>query len=95
MTGDGLLPTIALGLGMALAGCAFGLFYFTALRRTIFVLAERRGWVVPITLTLGRVAAAIVFLMLAARLGAISLLAAFLGFLLARVVAIRREGRSS
>ena len=93
MTGD-VLPTVELGLGMAFAGCAFGLFYFTALRRTILVLAERRGWAVPLTLTLGRVAAAIVFLIFAARLGAVSLLAAFLGFLLARVVAIRREGRS-
>ena len=95
MTGEGVLPTVALGLSMVLAGCVFGIFYFTALRRTILVLAERRGWVVPITLTLGRVVAAIVFLMFAAKLGAVSLMGAFLGFLLARVVALRRQGRSS
>jgi hypothetical protein len=84
-----LLPVIAQGMTMALAGFVFGLIYFAALERTVILFASGRGWLGPLGLTLGRAAAAVIFLGLAAKLGALSLLAAFVGFLLARVAALR------
>lgn len=78
---------------MAIGGFAFGLLYFAALKRTVLTLASHRGVLAPLSLTLGRVAAAVGFLALAARLGAAPLLAAFVGFLVARAVALRRERR--
>jgi hypothetical protein len=80
---------------MALAGFAFGLLYFAAMRRTALFLAMRRGWLVPAGLTVGRMLAAAGFLVLAAKLGAAPLLAAFIGILLARAVALRIAGRVS
>jgi hypothetical protein len=80
---------------LALAGFVFGLAYFAALRRTAILFAARRGWLVPLALTLGRIGAAVVFLAFAAKMGAASLLAAFAGFLLARAVALRALGRAS
>jgi hypothetical protein len=82
-------------LATASAGAAFGLVYFAALDRTVVLLAAGRGWLGPAALTFGRIAAATLFLALIARLGAAPLLAAFLGFLAARAVALcaarRRE----
>ena len=75
-------------------GFAFGLVYFAALRRTVMLFATGRGWFVPVALTLGRIAAAIIVLGLAAKLGAAALLAMFIGFLVARAVALR-AGRSA
>lgn len=79
-----LAPTAA----MAAAGLAFGLAYFAALRRTVLLLGSG-GRLGPAALSLGRIAAAVIFLGLAARFGAVPLLAAFLGFLLARALALR------
>ncbi len=88
MTHEALLSTPSLAIAMALTGFAFGLVYFAALRRTAtLIVAGSR--VFALALTLGRIGAAILFLGLAAKLGAASLLAAFLGFLLARMVALR------
>ncbi len=53
-----------------------------------------RGWVGPLALTLARIAAAVIFLGLAAKLGAAALIAAFLGFLLARTVMLRVARRA-
>ena len=53
-----------------------------------------RGWFVPLALTLGRIGAAVIVLGLAAKLGAASLLATFLGFFLARIVALRAARRA-
>ena len=78
-----------------LAGFVFGLCYFAAVERTATHLAARKGLLVPISLTLGRIAAATLFLALAAQFGEASLLSAFSGFLLARVVALRKAGRAS
>ena len=58
------------------------------------LFAAGRGWFVPVALTLGRIAAAIIVLGLAAKLGAAALLAMFIGFLVARAVALR-AGRSA
>jgi N-ATPase, AtpR subunit len=78
-----------------LAGFVFGLVYFAAVEQTALLLAARRGLIGPISLTVGRVAAATLFLALAAQFGDASLLGAFLGFLLARAVALRKAGRAS
>ena len=95
MTGAALSSTPGLAIAMALAGFAFGLLYFAAMQRTALFLATRRGWFAPVALTVGRIAAAAGFLVLAAKLGAAPLLAAFIGILLARAVALRIAGRVS
>lgn len=79
---------------MAVAGFTFGLAYFAAVRRTIALFVAGRGWLRPAALTLGRIAAAVIFLAIAAKLGASSLLSAFIGFLLARAMAIRAARRA-
>jgi hypothetical protein len=81
---------------MGPAGTAFGLVYFAALRRTVDLYrANNGGALAPVGLTLGRIAGAVIFLALAARLGAEPLIGAFLGFLVARAIAVgpvRRGG---
>lgn len=79
---------------MTSAGFAFGLLYFAALRHTVALLSARKGWAGPVAFTAGRIAAALAALTLCARLGAAALLAAFLGFLLARTVTLRRARRA-
>ena len=85
----------ALVAAMAVAGFLFGRGYFAMLRQTVRLFVSRRSLLGPAVLTLGRIAAAAIFLMLAARLGAAPLLAAAVGFLLSRSYALRaapREG---
>jgi N-ATPase, AtpR subunit len=77
-----------------LAGFVFGLFYFAAVERTAVLIASKKSALAPISLTLGRVVAATAFLALATQFGDASLLSAFLGFLLARTVALRKAGRA-
>lgn len=90
MTSGSLASTLLLASAMALAGLAFGLLYFRALRRTVDRLAGHRGWAGAVGLTLARLAGAVILLTLAARLGAMPLLGAFLGFLMARMIALRQ-----
>jgi N-ATPase, AtpR subunit len=94
MNDGSLAPTILLASAMALAGLTLGLVYFRALRRTVDLLTGNRGWAMPIGLTLARVAGAVVLLTLMARLGAMPLLGGFLGFLMARMIALRQERRA-
>jgi F1-F0 ATPase (N-ATPase) AtpR subunit len=83
----------ALATAWALGGFLFGLGYFIALRWTVDVLVGGQRRLLPVALTLGRLAAAILFLGLAARFGALPLLIAFVGFLLARALALRAARR--
>ena len=92
MTDDA--STAALAAGMIISGFAFGLLYFATLKRAAALFASGSSWMGPLGLTLGRIAAAVIFLSLAARLGAAALLAASLGFLLARTLAVRAERRA-
>ncbi len=92
MTGLALPMPVFLA-AIALAGFVFGLLYFSAVQRTANLIAAGRGWLAPIALTLGRIGAAVLLLALAARLGAAHLLAAFAGFLFARVAALRAARR--
>ena len=72
-----------------LAGFAFGLAYFIMLRRTVDLFATGRSRLMPAVLTVGRLGAAILFLAIAAKSGALPLLGGFMGFLLARAAALR------
>jgi hypothetical protein len=88
MTHETFASNAALGLTMTFAGFALGLAYFAVLRRTVSGFAAGNGRVFLSLLTLARYAAAAIFLIFAARHGALSLLLAFLGFLAARTVAL-------
>lgn len=87
MTGSVALA--ALAAAWAAGGLLLGAAYFTALRWTVDLFAAGPGRLMPAMLTLGRLAAAALFLVVAARSGALPLLSAFLGFLVARTVALR------
>ena len=79
----------------AFAGVVVGLVHFAALWRSIELYSAGRGQLAAAALTLGRVAGTIVFFGLAARLGALPLLASFFGFLLARTLALRAARRTA
>lgn len=89
MTGSALATQLGLAVAMAAAGFAGGTLYFLGLCRTVALLAtgHRRLW--PLAFTLARLAGAALGLFLAARCGPLALVAAFGGFLLARLVATR------
>lgn len=89
MSGTAVAPMLGSIAVAAAAGLGFGLAYFAALRRTADSYAAGLSWKVPAGLTLGRIAAAVGFFSVAGRFGAMPLLAAFLGFLIARSVAAR------
>ena len=82
-------------LAGAFAGLVVGLVHFAALWWSIERYSAGRGQLAAAALTLGRNAGTIVFLGLAARLGALPLLASFLGFLLARTLALRAARRTT
>ena len=88
-----ITPALILGIAVvasfAFAGLAFGLAYFAVLRRTVDLHAAGHDRFAPTILTLGRLAAAALLLAGAASIGALPLLASFIGFLLARAVALR------
>lgn len=81
-------------LALAPAGLAFGLAYFALAYRTVVLLVAGRGRLAAMFLTAARLGAAVMFLGSAARAGAASLIAAFLGLLLARAVALRIARRA-
>ena len=79
----------------ACAGLVVGLVHFAALWRSTELYSAGRGQLAAGALTLGRIAGTIVFLGLAARFGALPLLSSFLGFLLARMLALRVARRTA
>jgi hypothetical protein len=79
--------------GLALAGFLAGLAYFALLRRTAELFLAGGGWVRPAALTAVRLSGLVVLLVIAARAGAAALLAFFLGFLIARGLALRVSGK--
>ena len=95
MTGAPFSATPLLYAALGLAGFAFGLVYFAAVKRTATLFAAGSGWLAPAALTIARIASAATLLALAAKPGAASLLAAFAGFMLARTVALRAARRPS
>ena len=94
MTHNTLLIDPGLTILMAFAGLALGLVYFASLKRSVTLLVGGKSWLTALALTLGRIGAVVALLYLAAKLGAAPLLAAFIGFLMARVLALRAERRT-
>jgi hypothetical protein len=86
---------VSLACAAALGGLVFGLMHFAALRRTVDLYSHGRSRLAAVALTLGRIAGAILFFGLAARVGSLPLLSAFLGFLLARTLAVRAARRTA
>ena len=84
---------IALPLALA-AGLVVGLGYFKLLGKTIALYGRQGSWLGPVALTLGRLLGVGLLLALAARFGALALLVAFVGFLLARAIALRAARRA-
>jgi F1F0 ATPase subunit 2 len=80
---------------VAFAGLVVGLVHFAALWWTTELYSASGGHLAAAALTLSRFAGTIVFLGLAASLGALPLLASFLGFLLARTLALRAARRTT
>lgn len=92
MTHDVLASLLAMALGGA--GFAVGLAYFAALKWTVRLYGSPDGSFAAAALTIGRLVGVAILLVLAAKLGAVALLAAFLGFLVARSVALHRARRA-
>jgi hypothetical protein len=86
---------VSLAFAAALAGLVFGLMHFAGLRRTVELYSGGRSRLAAAALTIGRIAGAILFFGLAAKLGALPLLSSFLGFLLARTLALRAARRTA
>jgi N-ATPase, AtpR subunit len=89
MTTSAVVPAIAIVTSFAFAGLTFGLAYFAVLRQTVDLHAASHGVLAPVLLTVGRLAIAFLLLGAAARVGALPLLSSFMGFLLARALALR------
>jgi N-ATPase, AtpR subunit len=88
-----LAKAIVMSTGGIAAGLVLGRLYFRGVQRTAELYGVGRR-VAPSALMLGRLAGAIAFFSLVARFGALPLLSALLGFLLARKLALR-AARSS
>jgi N-ATPase, AtpR subunit len=103
MTTAVLAPELVIATAFAPAGLVFGRLYFAALRRTVERLstatASRDGSgsirFLPAALTFARIAGATLFLGTAAQFGALPLLTAFLGFLVARSLSLRAARRTA
>jgi hypothetical protein len=85
----------ALAFAAALIGLLFGIVHFAALRRNVELYTRGRSSFAAAALTLGRLGGTIVLFGIAAKLGALPLLSAFLGFLLARWLALRAARRTT
>ena len=77
------------------AGLIVGLLYFRTLRLAADLFVEGRGGFLPLALTLIRFAGLIAVLLLIVQIGAAALIALFLGFLLARTIAVRAAPETS
>lgn len=84
-----------LAVSFAACGLIFGWGYFAALHRGLVAYIGHDGAGRAVAWMLIRLAAAVVFFGFAVRWGAWPLLAAFLGFLTARQIAVRTARRAS
>jgi N-ATPase, AtpR subunit len=82
------LAVFLISAALVLAGLAFGMTYFAVLRHSVDQYSGGGGGGLA-ALAVGRIAAAAAFFGLAATLGALPLLCALLGFLFARMLALR------
>lgn len=74
---------------LAAAGFAVGVAYFASLRRGVRLSTASHAWLPYMLWALARIVAAALFFMFAVRWGMPALLAAFAGFLFARLLALR------
>jgi len=93
MHSTGVDPGLAVLFGAG--GLAFGWGYFAALRRGIDAYAAQGAVLRSLLWMLARLAAAALFFAFAVRWGAWPLVAAFLGFLAARQIAVRAARRAA
>lgn len=78
---------------MAVAGVALGLAYFASLKRSVASFVSGGRWPRSLAEMAARIGVAAAVLLVAAKLGAVPLLALFGGFLLARTLTLRAERR--
>lgn len=78
---------------LATAGLVVGVAYFGSLRRSVSLSVERHAWWRYMSAALTRIVAAALFFTLDVHWGAPALLAAFAGFLAARLLAVRAARR--
>ena len=91
-----LRATLLLGAALAAAGVLLGRCYFRMLRFAVERYASGRSSAPQAAvLALGRILCATALFAAAARLGALPLLAAFAGFLVARTAALRAARKAS
>lgn len=77
----------------AAAGLLLGAGYFASLRRGVRLSIVSHAWLQYVLRAMARIAAAALFFMFAVRWGVPALLAAFVGFLAARRLAVRSARR--
>ncbi len=85
---------VAMAALFGTAGIGLGLLYFATLRRSVGAFTNGGGWIMPMALTVGRIGGIALVLGIAAKFGAIALLSAFLGFLIARGISLRQARES-
>jgi len=93
-----MMPFISTGISIAAfagAGLLLGLAYFATLWRTVALLVDGSSWLAPAALTLGRMGGLALFLGISVRLGALDLIAAFIGVVVARLVALHVVRRAA
>ncbi len=82
------LGSLFIGIAACIGGVALGLAYFSALKRSTDVFAQDDGWRLALLLTVARFAGAAVVFFLIAQAGAVALISSFVGFLIARSLAL-------
>jgi hypothetical protein len=92
MTADLFAADMARAAAAVTGGLVFGRLYFAALRKNVDFYSDGHPLKAS-ALVLGRLVSAAMAFALAARLGALPLLTAFIGFLLARALALRAARR--
>ncbi len=76
------------GIAACIGGIALGLAYFTAMRWSTDAFVQGDDWRRALMLTLVRLAGAAVAFVLIAQAGPVALVSAFVGFLIARALAL-------
>ncbi len=94
MTSTALIAAAGIAVLMAFGGFVMGLLFFAGLWWTIDHIVAGRERFSHLVLTLGRIGAAAICLAFAGVVGAVPLLASFLGFLLARNLAMHTARRA-
>ena len=95
MSPNAIMEVLLAAVPAAALGAAGGWVYFRLLRLTIDSFVAGGGWRRGLVLTLARLGGVGALFWFAAQFGAVPLLAAFAGFLLARHVAVAASKRAA